>query len=567
MTTPDTPHDPASDPTATPAPYPAPRSEDGRLHVYVSVGHQQMMTDAMRPFGRSLWQMVALRPMHAAGGRLFVDVTDALASPPMRVGMISALGKADPLIGDALTSVVDEGLVPLAAGAAAPAPVFPAAEPLDPDPDLVAALIAENEASVAALADDLAGRLGADVIDAIEADIAELQRLLADPRSMRVLTTAMDATAWLNEHVAEWLGIVNIADVLTRSAPGNVTSEMGLALLDVADTVRPHADVVVLLRQADDSFLLQLDPLPGGAEVRRAIETFLERYGARCVGEIDITRTRWAERPSTLLPVILGHVDHESPGEAQRRYEEGRLAALTEERSLLERLRARPDGDARAADTAQMIERVRTFIGYREYPKYGIVRRLWCYKQAVLRELDRLVADGALRRVDDAWFLTFDELGEAVRTGAVDRSLVDLRREEHLAYERLVPPRVLTSDGRGWNGVYRRGDVPSGALAGLAVSSGTVDGRARVVLDLDDVELEPGDILVTTGTDPSWTPLFVAAAALVTEVGGLMTHGAVVAREYGLPAVVGVHDATRRIPDRSRIRVDGTHGVVHLLDG
>jgi len=107
--------------------------------------------------------------------------------------------------------------------------------------------------------------------------------------------------------------------------------------------------------------------------------------------------------------------------------------------------------------------------------------------------------------------------------------------------------------------------VPAGALVGMAVSGGTVEGRARVILDMAEADLEPGDILVTAYTDPSWTPLFVAVAGLVTEVGGLMTHGAVIAREYGLPAVVGVEHATRLIKDGDRIRVGGTNGVVEIL--
>ena len=124
---------------------------------------------------------------------------------------------------------------------------------------------------------------------------------------------------------------------------------------------------------------------------------------------------------------------------------------------------------------------------------------------------------------------------------------------------------MLTSEGEAITGAYRRDDVPAGALIGLPVSAGTVEGRARVILDMARADLEPGDILVTAHTDPSWTPLFVAVAGLVTEVGGLMTHGAVIAREYGLPAVVGVVDATRLIADGQRIRLHGTDGYVEVL--
>lgn len=165
---------------------------------------------------------------------------------------------------------------------------------------------------------------------------------------------------------------------------------------------------------------------------------------------------------------------------------------------------------------------------------------------------------------DDSYFLTFDEFEEAARSGVADGELIASRRAEYARVEALSPPRVLTSDGECLNGSYRTA-VPHRALPGLAVSVGIVEGRARVVTDLRDAALEPGDILVTPHTDPSWSPLFLSAAALVTEVGGLMTHGAVIAREYGLPAVVGVADATRLIADGQKIRVDGTDGYVELL--
>ena len=196
-----------------------------------------------------------------------------------------------------------------------------------------------------------------------------------------------------------------------------------------------------------------------------------------------------------------------------------------------------------------MIDRVRTSIGYREYPKYGMVSRYFVYKQALLEEADRLVRAHVLRDPEDIFFLTFPELQEVVRTSHVDDELIHQRKDAFRSYQALTPPRVITSDGEVIAGSYRRDDVPAGALVGLPVSAGLVEGRARVVRDMAEADLEPGDILVTACTDPSWSPLFVAVAGLVTEVGGLMTHGAVIAREYGLPAVVGVEQATRLIRD------------------
>jgi rifampicin phosphotransferase len=228
-------------------------------------------------------------------------------------------------------------------------------------------------------------------------------------------------------------------------------------------------------------------------------------------------------------------------------------------------LRALPDGEGKAEETKRMIERVRAFSGYREYPKYGMVSRYFVYKRALLAEAERLVQAHALREKEDIFYLTFQELHDAVRARQVDAQLVRRRKDAFRSYQALTPPRVLTSDGEAVAGSYRRDDVPAGALAGLPVSAGTVEGRARVVLDIAEADLEPGDILVTTATDPSWTPLFLAIRGLVTEVGGLMTHGAVIAREYGLPAVVGVEHATRLIRDGQRIRVHGTHGYVEIL--
>jgi phosphoenolpyruvate synthase/pyruvate phosphate dikinase len=389
---------------------------------------------------------------------------------------------------------------------------------------------------------------------------------LFDPHSHRVIMTALEATWWLNEQLHAWLGEKNAADTLTQSVPNNVTSEMGLALLEVADVIRPHRGVVTFLEQVeDDGFLDELAELEGGREAQDAIRAYLEKYGMRCVGEIDITRPRFHERPATLLPMILANIKNFEPGAGARRFAHGLKEAREKEKELLQRLRALPDGERKAEETKRMIDRVRTFIGYREYPKYGKVSRYFVYKQALLDEAERLVQAQVLRDNEDIFYLTFQELHDVLRTNQVDDQLIRQRKDVFRSYHALTPPRVLTSDGEVLAGAYRRDDVPSGALVGLPVSAGTIEGRARVILNMAEADLEPGDILVTTYTDPSWTPLFVAIKGLVTVVGGLMTHGAVIAREYGLPAVVGVEHATRLIRDGQRIRVNGTDGYIEIL--
>ena len=549
--------------------FPIPATSDQGNHVYVSVGHQQMMTDPMKPLGLSMWQLTTKRPMAEAGGRLFVDVTQMLASPSSREALVTGLGRSDPLIGDALRTVIERGdFIPVRPDQdQEEMPVGTEPATIETDPAIVTELVERGQASIATLRRDIKAKSGPELFDFILADLEELKRTLFDPRGLQVIVAAMQASWRLNDELETWLGEKNAVDTLTQSVPHNVTSEMGLALLDVADAIRPHPDVVAFLQNVrDESFLQELPALAGGRESAGAIQAFLDKYGMRCVGEIDITKPRWSERPSTLVPMILANVKNFEPGAGQRRFEQGRRNAEAKERELLTRLRARPDGEGKAEEAKRLIDRIRTFSGYREYPKYGMISRYFVYKQALLEEADRLVRVGVLREREDIFYLTFAELRDVVHTSHVDDQLIRQRKDAHRSYQALTPPRVLTSDGEALAGTYRRSDVPAGALTGLAVSAGTVEGRARVILDMADADLEAGDILVTAYTDPSWTPAFVAIKGLVTEVGGLMTHGAVIAREYGLPAVVGVEHATRLIRDGQRIRVHGTDGYIEILE-
>lgn len=496
-----------------------------------------MMTDPMKPLGFSMWQLTAMVPMHEAGGRLFVDVTRRLASPTSRAALLDVMGKGDPLVRDALETVLGRGdFVPSLPDTGPGGPAAGGAPaPVETDPAVVTELVERSRSSVAALEHDIRTKTGPALFDFLLDAFEEHKRVLGDPLNIQAIMAGMEATWWLNDKLREWLGEKNAADTLTLSAPGNITSEMGLALLDVADVVRPRPEVVAFLEGVeDDGFLDELAKLAGGVEARDAVEAYLDRYGMRCVGEIDITRPRWREHPATIVPVILDNVRNFGPGAAQRRFEQGRRKALEKEQEVLARLRALPDGDEKADEAKRMIDRVRTFIGYREYPKYGIVSRYFVYKRALLEEAGRLVRANVLTEREDVFYLTFQEFHDVVRSNQVDDRLIQQRKDAFRSYHALTPPRVLTSDGEAVDGAYRRDDVPMGALTGLPVSAGTVEGRARVILDMADADLEAGDILVTPFTDPSWSPLFVAVAGLVTEVGGLMTHGAVIAREYGL---------------------------------
>jgi pyruvate,water dikinase len=549
---------------------------DQENHVYVSVGHQQMMTDPLKPLGLSFWLLTTRAHMRTAGGRLFVDVTDMLASPAGRRTLIDVLGKSDPLIKGALTTIIERGdfikFSPddeAGSGSGKNDKEVPPANYQtlnDYDPIIVSDLIRNNRTSVEALKQNIQAKSGSDLFDFILEDIQQLKKIMSDPQSFGVIMTGMNASSWINEKMSEWLDDKNAADTISQSAPNNITSEMGLELLDVADVIRPYPEVINYLQQIKkDNFLDELVKFDGGREASGAIQAYLDKYGMRCAGEIDITRIRWAEKPAILVPMILSHIKNFGPNASHRRSEQGRQESLKKEQALLARLSPLPDGEQKARETKRMIGLVRNFAGYREYPKYGMVSRYYIYKQALLKEAEKLRQAGVIHEREDIFYLAFEEFREVVRTHKIDYAIVSKRKDEYKVYEKLSPPRVITSDGEIITGKYNRKNLPAGAIAGLAVSSGVIEGRARVILSMEDADLEDGDILVTAFTDPSWTPLFVSIKGLVTEVGGLMTHGAVIAREYGLPAVVGVENATQLIKDGQRIRVNGTDGYVEIV--
>ncbi|MBC2326652.1 phosphoenolpyruvate synthase [Listeria booriae] len=548
--------------------FPVPKEADKENHVYLSVGHQQMMTDPIKPLGLAFYLLITPAPMRIAGGRLFVDITPNLAAPASREILINGIGQSDPLMKDAIETIVArEGFIETnTTEEARPIPTPSADKPIENIPEIATSLIANNEASLAKLKKTIQTKSGSAVFDLILEDIPEFKRVLFNADNLRVLLSAMNAATWLNEKMQEWLGETNVADTLSQSVDNNITAEMGLELLDVADAIRPCPEVITFLQTTKDpNFLEKLGDLQGGEAARDAITTYLDKYGMRCAGEIDISRTRWSEDPTILIPMILSNIKNFQPNASHQKFEQARQEALQKEQDLLARLKNLPDGEQKAAKTKEVITVLRNLTGYREYPKYGMINRYFVYKQALLKEAAQLVEAGIIKELEDIFYLNFEELHEVVRTEQLDYTIITTRKADYNQFDKLTPPRVLTSDGEIITGKYKRENLPSDAIIGLPVSSGTIEGRARVILNMADANLEEGDILITPFTDPSWTPLFVSIKGLVTEVGGLMTHGAVIAREYGLPAVIGVENATTRIQDGDHIRVNGTEGYIEIL--
>ncbi len=362
---------------------------------------------------------------------------------------------------------------------------------------------------------------------------------------------------------------------ITRGLPYNVTTEMDLALWAVAQQIRADPASRACFG-ADDTPAAELaraylaGTLPEVAQ--RALDGFLGRYGMHGVAEIDVGRARWKEDPTPLVRSLQSYLTIEDPEAAPDRvFARGAITARRAARRLADGVRRRPGGRRRALAVRFAASRLRALGGLREYPKFTAVRMLGLAHEALLAGGRELAEQGALERPEDVFFLRFDELRAAARDGRTPAEWPALIAARRSIYERERRrkrlPRVLLSDGRAfYEGVQAPPGTAAGRLAGSPVSPGTAEGLVRIVLDPHGTQLEQGEILVCPGTDPAWTPLFLSAGALVMEVGGLMTHGAVVAREYGIPAVVGVHEATTRLRTGQRVRVDGSSGSVVILD-
>jgi rifampicin phosphotransferase len=566
------------------------------LRVLLSIGAIQGMLDPITPLGQDVFRCALPNALASigvplatgdvalvavAGERIFVDISAALCRARILSRVRAALRLVEPTTAEALDEVLAEGtlvtgasrlrwpslrfvvLLGRALGNLAYDMLWPERGRARIQRRLAAAITAFEQRG--ALAHSLAER-----VVLLEQAFAWIPRTglpllgpgfgggLANLRLLHALAAQLPE------------GELRVLEMM-RGLPHNVTTEMDLALWDVARVVRSHPEAAELFRTGDPEALARQSLAAGlPAPVQLAVDAFLEKYGMRGVGEIDIGKPRWRDDPTPLLQVLQSYLRIEDGQQAPDVvFRRGAAAAEPALDSLLADARRTRLGPFKTFVLRAAARRMRALAGLRESPKFTGVAMLGVVRSGLLASGRELAALGTLATPDDVFFLHLDELKAIAAGRAQDwRARVRERRRTYDQEQRRRRiPRLLLSDGRALYGGSGGNPATAGAaLMGTPVSPGVAAGSVRVMLDPRAAQLVPGEILVCRGTDPAWTPLFLAAAALVTEVGGLMTHGSVVAREYGIPAVVGVHEATTRLRTGQRVRVDGTKGRIDVLE-
>ncbi|WP_417498502.1 phosphoenolpyruvate synthase [Laceyella putida] len=574
--------------------YPVPAADDDHYRVYYSFGHKQMMTDYIKPLGTSVLRTLVpfdkdsfreeSRSLVEAGGRLFFDYSFPIYLKSVQRKLSESSMVDDDLL--ALKKVVlREEFQQRALKRGVKRHIFRAYKPLlgffgKMVPRLLKIIYFEDphralERAYATFERDLARhqqavfqRSGAERIKLIQ-EIAGRDLFLSTFDSLTYTLSGFIAWTIVDRKVKKWLG-EELSASIHKSPPGNVTSEMGLMIGDLADAARNCPEVVAYLQRAEDNtFYEGLKKIEGGDAFKAELDQFMKKYGMRSPGEIDMTRVRWKEAPTMIVPSILSHMRSNAPNEHREKFKQGEQEANEAIQALLARIKATRGGSRKAKKLSRFISLFRNTVGIRELPKYIIIRYFDIFREAILDEAKILSEQGIIETKEDVFYLKLDELIALLNNRLKDdvKDLIYYRNMLEIRYRNLTPPRVITSDGEVFTAERSNEEAPPGALLGIPVSAGVAEGYVKVVLRLEEGKLNKGDILVAPYTDPGWTPLFYSAKALVTEIGGMMTHGSVVAREYGIPAVVGVENATKILKDGQYIRVDGTNGFVEILDG
>lgn len=569
-------------------PIPTPLPEDGSLHVYISANHLQSMLKTISPFGLDLMPLifrqtkVALmayqsKGMIRAGGRFYIDMTAIVRTNLGQKKVIPAMKNGEVLIAKGLEKFVREHGTRGKSFRPSKTLLHMMCLLKKLPFGLFKVFLVKDTRTLVTSADEACDKIQSKAEAAIHASQGGRQRLEVIYDSMQVVKPLIDdimpslLAGMISMKLLEKIAIRNFGSrdrlvEMTKGLKGNVTTEMGLLLGDLADEVRQSQVLQTVFKDEDYLDLFnRLDQLPGHESFKELFKTFFDHYGCRANGEIDIASTRWRENPEQIARSIMSMVEGMSHQQHRKEFAKTRRVAQKACGDFVRDYRAK-NGRIKSLAVKRLVKVMRQGLPIREHHKFMLMGIYDVVKVALLKDAQELVAAGCLETSQDIFWLGYKELYATYHHKQSQVDLIKARKETYRHFDQLQPPRVISSDGEIFHGSYDIKDYPKDAMIGIAASTGVVEGIAKVVSDPAKVTLAKGEILVAPFTDPSWTPLFLNAAGLVMEVGGQLTHGTVVAREYGLPAVVGVASATGQIASGDRIRVDGNAGFVVILE-
>ena len=568
--------------------YPVPTPRDNGKHVFFSFGHLQMMTNAMKPLALSIFETTrifdkpksndSISVQYDAGGRLFLDLSYFLNIKQIKRKIPGVLKYVDEQACLSIQELINRGDV-FADNEKFKKKALRFLIPVLEKIGLNIYLRNSDKTKIRAkkFFDSTYEKWEKDINSSHNVEKMKKIRWYVRGMLNYLFSNAIQYPApgivvmpKIKKICTECFGEAKMQELtakLNMSLENNVTSEMMMKIYDIAELARNNKMLLAVLKETNnEKFWNDIERVQDSERFVEELKKFMSKYGMRCAGEIDITVKRWRDTPAELVPFIISHIQTSKVNEHHEKFEEGRLAAENAKTEIILGVKNKL-GKAEAKKIEKYIKVYRNLMGFRESPKYFIIKFFGLIRETVMEEAVKLEEENVLLDKEDVFYFSLDEIIEILignYNGDIKETVVK-RKAEYKTYLKMTPPRVMTSDGEIITGKLKNSKAPDGALNGTAASAGIIEGIAKVVLKVSEADLKEGEILVAPFTDPAWTPLFNSAKALVTEVGGMMTHGSVIAREYGIPAVVGVNDAVKIIKTGDRIRVNGTEGYVEIL--
>lgn len=553
--------------------YPLPKPVDDHPHLFLNFNYVQVMMDPIRPLGQSVIRMMTIGDIYEhseeksiaspAGGRLYFDITPLLTiklarkkapemisfviDPPFGQAMQAGIEKLKPQLSE-VPSIRKKGLK-----------FFMKLPPI-----ILKGMINilfRNPDKLFEKANNFLDLQVEKYTQELESTQSPLETLFKIEEVLHqvLLKTVISAAPVLLSVILPFnflgkmltkKGLNKEMAEITRGLSDNITTQMDLDVASLTDA---------LIKNNDEK---------DSPEFQQKLSEFLAKYGMRGPSEIDITRDRYSEDPSPLLKIIEGNRQNKKLRSHLEHHKELALKAQEAEIKIVKAYRG-----LNKLIVKRFIRLYRTMMPFRESPKYMIMRVFYVIKKKLLEIGDIMQKSGWISLQKDIYYLQLSEIQKILEYAPESlnqeslkfQQLIDSRKRDHEHFFNLQAPKFITGEGEIMRGKPMLDNILEGAIVGSSVSVGVVEGIAHVIRDPAKEILSKGEILITKFTDPGWTPLFINAAGLVMEVGGMMTHGSVIAREYGIPAIVGVEKATQLIKTGQKIRVNGDLGTIEFL--